>query len=65
MAAMIYQLVPERERLGSLRKVDKHVVEKALRFANAVGALTCTQPGAIPALPTKAEVQHFLNENTH
>lgn len=30
------------------------------RFANAVGALACTQKGAIPALPTRAQVQAFL-----
>jgi fructokinase len=31
-----------------------------LRFANAVGALTTTQRGAIPALPTRAAVEAFL-----
>ena len=30
------------------------------RFANAVGALTTTVRGAIPALPTRAEVEAFL-----
>ena len=30
------------------------------RYANAVGALTTTQRGAIPALPTAAEVESFL-----
>ncbi len=30
-------------------------LEKVLRFANAVGALTTTKRGAIPALPTRAE----------
>lgn len=32
------------------------------RFANAVGALTTTQRGAIPALPTRALVDHFLED---
>jgi fructokinase len=32
----------------------------ALRFANAVGALTCTKKGAIPALPTRAEALSLL-----
>lgn len=31
------------------------------RFANAVGALTTTQRGAIPALPTLVEVESFIN----
>ncbi len=32
------------------------------RFANAVGALTTTQQGAIPALPTRAAVHAFLQK---
>lgn len=31
-----------------------------VRFANAVGALTTTQKGAIPSLPTRAQVEAFL-----
>ncbi|MAS34888.1 MAG: hypothetical protein CL610_12830 [Anaerolineaceae bacterium] len=34
-----------------------------LRFANAVGALTTTQRGAIPALPTREAVKAFLQQN--
>ena len=30
------------------------------RFANAVGALTALERGAIPALPTRADVDSFL-----
>jgi fructokinase len=37
----------------------RHLDEIA-RFANAVGALTTTKRGAIPALPTRAEVEAFL-----
>jgi fructokinase len=61
MAAMITRLLPEREKTGSLAKVDRGTVLEALRFANAVGALTCTKMGAIPALPRLAEVEAFLN----
>jgi fructokinase len=60
MAAMIARLLPEREKAGSLRRVDPELVRGALKFANAVGALTCTKPGAIPALPTKEESMAFL-----
>lgn len=60
MAAMITRLLPERERVGSLARIDYEIVYEALNFANAVGALTCTRPGAIPALPTRAEVEQFL-----
>jgi fructokinase len=64
MAAMITHLLPERERLGSLARVDRQVLQEALRFANAVGALTCTQRGAIPALPLHEDVQRFLQSRT-
>lgn len=33
-----------------------------LDFANAVGALTCLQKGAIPSLPTMAEAKAFMAE---
>lgn len=39
---------------------EREVVEAALRLGNAVGALTTTQRGAIPALPTRAAVEAFL-----
>jgi fructokinase len=35
-------------------------MQRILRFANAVGALTCTRRGAIPSLPTRAEVEALL-----
>ena len=60
MAAMITRLLPEREKTGSLAKIDPAAVRQALRFANAVGALTCTKMGAIPALPTLQEAEAFL-----
>ncbi|ABU60420.1 carbohydrate kinase family protein [Roseiflexus castenholzii] len=62
MAAMITRLLPERERVGSLARVEPGLVREALIFANAVGALTCTKPGAIPALPTRTEVERFLQQ---
>ncbi len=37
-------------------------LETIVRFANAVGALTTTQLGAIPALPTRAAVEQFMSE---
>lgn len=35
-------------------------LEECCRFANAVGALTTTKRGAIPALPTREQVEDFL-----
>jgi fructokinase len=39
---------------------DQRQLEAALRFGNAVGALTTTERGAIPALPTRAAVEAFI-----
>jgi fructokinase len=39
---------------------DKGRLTALCRFANAVGALTTTQRGAIPALPTRQQVNEFL-----
>jgi sugar/nucleoside kinase (ribokinase family) len=35
---------------------DRQALEARLHFANAVGAITTTRLGAIPVLPTRAEV---------
>lgn len=40
---------------------DRFTLEHTLRFANAVGALTTTRRGAIPALPTRRAVEEFLS----
>jgi fructokinase len=49
---------------GLVENMDHALDEPRLiaicRYANAVGALTTTQRGAIPALPTLQEVDHFL-----
>jgi fructokinase len=60
LAAIITELLPQRERLGSLAAVDEGTVRSALQYAVAVGALTCTRAGAIPALPRTSEVQDFM-----
>ena len=48
---------------GALAKglVDGLTLEEAIRLANAVGALTVTGHGAVPSLPTRAEVEEFIN----
>jgi fructokinase len=38
-------------------------LQEICRYANAVGAITTTTRGAIPALPTEMQVQAFLEEN--
>jgi sugar/nucleoside kinase (ribokinase family) len=41
--------------------LEKEEAESILRFAHACGALTVTKKGVIPALPSVAEVEQFLN----
>ncbi|KAI8005625.1 Uncharacterized protein LOK49_LG07G02806 [Camellia lanceoleosa] len=51
------------DRLGCLilHEVDDEEKLKAvLKYANACGAITTTQKGAIPALPTESEVLAFV-----
>jgi sugar/nucleoside kinase (ribokinase family) len=43
-----------------LDETDPAQLRPILRFANAVGALTTTVRGAIPALPTRDRVRAFL-----
>ena len=41
---------------------DEKRLRKALYFANVCGALTVTERGAIPALPTKEAILQYLLE---
>jgi fructokinase len=64
LGAIITELLPEREKTGSLAKISEDKVRSALKVANAVGALTCKKPGAIPALPPRAETDNFISKLT-
>ena len=44
---------------GPLNGLEAAELEEMLRFANRAAALTCTRSGAIPAMPTLAEVAAF------
>jgi sugar/nucleoside kinase (ribokinase family) len=40
--------------------LDRWPNERTLRFANAAAAVSCTRPGAIPSVPTLADVEQHL-----
>ncbi len=46
------------------QNISIEYLTEALNYANAVGALTSLKRGAIPALPTKEEVEDFIKNHT-
>lgn len=57
VAALLAQLV--NRRVEEMRSDELYDI---VRIANAAGALTCTRMGVIPALPTKEELNSFLEK---
>ncbi|MEK0085468.1 PfkB family carbohydrate kinase [Benzoatithermus flavus] len=55
MAGLLAGLLREPDALADPARLDR-----LCRFANIVGALTTTERGAIPALPTRASVEALL-----
>jgi fructokinase len=51
-------------RREALNKLTIEQVAEAIQHGNAIGALACTKAGAIPALPTKVELEKFLSTQT-
>ena len=47
----------------TIEYVKSRDIEKAIRFANIVGTITVTRLGAMPSLPSIAEVEEFIKEN--
>lgn len=49
---------------GGLDGLTREAIARMTRFANAVGAITTTRKGAIPALPTRPMVEDFLHAHS-
>ncbi len=61
--AFVAGLLAKLLEYGELKEaLNETALNKALRFANACGALATTKAGAIPALPTHEEVEKFLKQ---
>lgn len=60
LAALLCKMT---ERPTWREELTQELLRQHLRYANAVGALTGTKHGVIPALPTAAEVDKFLRGN--
>ncbi|MFB3894948.1 MAG: PfkB family carbohydrate kinase [bacterium] len=61
VAAVLVGLLETQPTQINLDTLTPDEISDILDRANAVGALTTTKPGAIPALPTKKETDAFLN----
>lgn len=55
VGAMLWQL-----KAYTASEIATIALQEAVRFANAAGALTTTRSGAIPALPTRGEIQTYM-----
>lgn len=61
--AFVAGLLTQLQKAGrSLADLSPDQLKDALRFANAVGALTALTQGVIPALPTSKQVEDFLSQ---
>jgi len=60
ISGLLAVLKEEQNRREALRHLSVDVIAQIVRRANAIGAITCTKAGAIPALPTHTEVEQFL-----
>jgi len=57
VASVLVDLLDHLDAGGTLDGLTRPALERLARRANAVGALACTKPGAIPALPTRSEAE--------
>lgn len=62
IAGLLPHIEKRHDRREKLQSMSVDEIATIIRRANAVGALTCTRAGAIPALPTSEEVDQFLEQ---
>ena len=62
VAALLGELLGEIEQPMDVERISSSRIAEICDFANAVGALTATKVGAIPAMPTREEALRFWNE---
>lgn len=60
VACLVCRLLEPWSRGVKPDELDEATLRRFVRDANAVGALTTTKPGAIPAIPTAEEARAFL-----
>lgn len=63
VGSILVSLVECRRAGRQVAQLGEGELRSIIRRANAVGAIATTRPGAIPALPTRAEVDAFLADD--
>jgi len=63
VASVLVDLVSRGLAPDEIEGLSQEDLEGIVRRANAAGALTCMKFGAIPALPTREELDRFLKEH--
>jgi fructokinase len=61
VAALLSGLLAHVRKPDGIAETPPERLAQICDFANAVGALTCTKVGAIPALPARAAALRFWN----
>lgn len=62
LGGLVTELASTTDKRAALNRMTLEQISEIVRKANAIGALTCTRPGAIPALPKQEEVKAFLQD---
>lgn len=62
LAGLTQEIGSVTDKKAAIDNLSVQKIEAIVSKANAVGALTCTKAGAIPALPLRDEVKRFLSE---
>jgi fructokinase len=62
IAGLLPHVKQATNRRQALEEMDLSKLAEIVRRANAIGAITCTRPGAIPALPAYEEIEQFIGE---
>lgn len=61
LAGLLPLIKTSTNRPEVLKSIPLEALESIVKRANAAGAMTCTRPGAIPALPRCQEIDLFLS----
>ncbi len=62
LAELLWTASANQGKLAVKLPFERDSIERALRFASAASALTTSQRGAVPGLPTRSQVEAILSD---